>query len=156
MINTREDLDALVGTLEHEAFMAMLAGTLYRVERDDVNKTWIAVADNSTIQRYGFVRSDFPGAVPPPLPVWEPTASPIPPTVAGWQAKTVLDRRGHAAAVLAFINASPDPAVRRLFEGATNWERYSSVVLAVQAAMKWTDAYVDELWAEAATAMPQL
>lgn len=74
-INTRDDLDAIAGTPEHAAFMAMLAGTLWRLEKDDANKTWVAVEDNSTIERFGFTRADFPDVKAPDLPEY-PVQSP--------------------------------------------------------------------------------
>ena len=74
VINTREDLDAAAGTLEHAAFMAALRGTLWRVERDDDAGCWRAVEDDRTIARFGFNRADFPGAVPPELPEYVPPA----------------------------------------------------------------------------------
>lgn len=70
MINTRDDLDALVGTAAHTEFMTMLEGTLWRLERDDTAKTWRAVEDNSTIERFGFTRNDFPDAIYPTIPYY--------------------------------------------------------------------------------------
>lgn len=74
VINTRADLEAIAGTPAHAAFMASLAATLWRVERDDEAGAWVAVEDNSTISRFGFTRGDFPGATPPELPTY--TAQP--------------------------------------------------------------------------------
>lgn len=71
VINTREDLDAIADTIEHDVFMATLRGTLWRLEKDDAAKAWRAVEDNSTIERFGFTRADFPGAVAPALPEWQ-------------------------------------------------------------------------------------
>ena len=65
VINTREDLDAITGTIEHDIFMATLRGTLWRLEKDDQARAWLAIEDNSTIERFGFTRADFPGAVAP-------------------------------------------------------------------------------------------
>ena len=72
VINTRNDLDAIIGTADHDVFMSMLGGTLYRVEKDDIAGAWLAIEDNSTIERFGFTRADFPGATPPELPVYVP------------------------------------------------------------------------------------
>lgn len=71
-INTREDLDAIAGTPEHVAFMALLAGILWRLEKDDTTQAWVAIEDNSTIGRFNFTRADFPDAQPPTLPEYEP------------------------------------------------------------------------------------
>lgn len=75
-INTREDLDAIAGTPEHVAFMALLAGTLWRLEKDDAAQAWVAIEDNSTIERFNFNRADFPDAQPPALPKYFPSKSP--------------------------------------------------------------------------------
>ena len=72
VINTRADLDAIAGTPEHMDSMAILSGSLFRLEKDDILQTWKAVEDNSTIERFGFTRADFPNAVAPELPVYVP------------------------------------------------------------------------------------
>ncbi len=72
VINTRADLDAIAGTPEHMDSMAILSGSLFRLEKDDILQTWKAVEDNSTIERFGFTRADFPNAVPPELPAYVP------------------------------------------------------------------------------------
>lgn len=68
LINTREDLDLLAGTPAHAAAMAMLRGSLWRMEKDDVAKTWRAVQDESTVARFGLSLADFPTATTPLLP----------------------------------------------------------------------------------------
>ncbi len=72
VINTRADLDAIAGTPEHMDSMAILSGSLFQLEKDDILQTWKAVEDNSTIERFGFTRADFPNAVAPELPVYVP------------------------------------------------------------------------------------
>lgn len=73
VISTRKDLDAIAGTPQHADFMAMLTGTLWRLEKDDIAKTWKAVDDESGVGRFGFTRADFPTAVAPELPIYAPT-----------------------------------------------------------------------------------
>jgi len=70
VINTRADLDALAGTAAHTQFMTSLRGTLWRLSKDDDLKTWVATEDNTTIQRFGFTRDNFPDAVAPALPIY--------------------------------------------------------------------------------------
>lgn len=70
VINSREDLDALAGTPAHTAFMDSLAGTLWRLEKDDAAQTWRAVECNFGIERFGLSRADFPDAVAPDLPTY--------------------------------------------------------------------------------------
>ncbi len=74
VINTREDLDAIAGTPEHAEFMQALKGSMTRkqdvqVYPDGYNQPdyegpklepiWEDVEDLSTIERFGFTRSDF-------------------------------------------------------------------------------------------------
>ncbi len=72
IINTRADLESLQGTPEYLEFLALLAGSLYRIEVDHAAMTWKSVEDDSMIQRFGFVRADFPNAAAPTLPVYVP------------------------------------------------------------------------------------
>ena len=74
VINTREDLDALIGTPEHNQFMIYLKGSMTRkmdtaVYPDgygksdytgaEINPIWTEVQDLSVIKRFGFTALDF-------------------------------------------------------------------------------------------------
>ena len=74
VINTREDLDAIIGTPEHDVFMANLRGSMLRKQDTQVYPEgynqpgyegkqllpiWSDVEDLSTIQRFGFTKSDM-------------------------------------------------------------------------------------------------
>jgi hypothetical protein len=74
IINTREDLDAIAGTLEHTEFMAMLKGSMTRKQNiqvypdgynqpdysgEKLEPIWETIEDLSIIQRFGFTKSDF-------------------------------------------------------------------------------------------------
>ena len=74
IINTREDLDAIIGTPEHEKFMQMLKGSMLRkqdvqvypegynqpdYEGEKLNPIWEDVEDLSIITRFGFTKADF-------------------------------------------------------------------------------------------------
>lgn len=77
IINSREDLDQVSNTPAYAAFMAMLAGSLWRLEKTDAG--WQTVEDDSTIHRFGFTRADFPDTTPPTPPVEDtPTPAPSP------------------------------------------------------------------------------
>ena len=78
LINTREDLNAIHGTPAYESFMAALAGTLWRLDKDDDVGLWRAVQDNSVIERFGFMRSDFQNVAAPELPQYVPPPSKVP------------------------------------------------------------------------------
>ena len=74
IINTREDLDAIIGTDEHDKFMVMLKGSMTRkqdiqiypegynkpdYQGEKLSPIWEDVEDLSIIQRFGFAKSDF-------------------------------------------------------------------------------------------------
>lgn len=108
IINSREDLNAFTGTAAHDAFMASLAGTLWRLERDDVAQTWRAVECNVGIERFGFTRADFPDAVAPELPAYIPApektkAERIAEKLASVNAADEWQIQGAAAGILALF-----------------------------------------------------
>lgn len=74
VINTREDLDAIQGTPEYDEFMAALEGSMTRkqdvqvypegynqpdYEGEKLEPIWQDVEDLSTIERFGFSKTDF-------------------------------------------------------------------------------------------------
>ena len=71
IINTRADLDDLIGTEEHTQFMTHLRGSLFRLVKNDVAQAWEAIADDTTIAHFGFIRADFDNVVAPALPVYD-------------------------------------------------------------------------------------
>lgn len=68
MINTREDLDNIKGTIEYNNFIKLLEGSIFRLEKDNINKTWKVIEDLSTIEKFGFSKEDFKNISPPELP----------------------------------------------------------------------------------------
>lgn len=149
VINTREDLDATTGTPEHDAFMAMLRGTLYRLEKDDSAAVWRAVEDNSVIERFGFTRADFPGAVAPDLPAYVPPPSDVPQAVTMRQARLALLGAGLLAQVntaVANMPGADGDAARIEWEYAQEVRRDSPLVAALSATFSWTSAQLDDLF----------
>jgi len=74
IFNTREDLDAAQGTVEHTEFMNYLKGSMTRMENrqiypedynsleytgDELEPIWEEVEDLSTIERFGFTKEEF-------------------------------------------------------------------------------------------------
>lgn len=74
IINTRQDLDAIIGTQEHYEFMQKLKGSMLRKQDIQVypegysqpdydgprlEPIWDMIEDLSTIESFGFVKSDF-------------------------------------------------------------------------------------------------
>ena len=152
-INTREDLDAIAGTPEHVAFMALLAGSLWRLEKDDTAQAWVAIEDNSTIERFNFTRADFPDAQPPALPEYVPEVVAVPEVVTMRQARLAL----LGASLLAQVNTAvanmpgaEGDAARIEWEYAQEVRRDSPLVAALSAAFGWTSAQLDDLFTEGA------
>jgi hypothetical protein len=75
IINTREDLDSIKGTPEHEIFMAGLRGSLFQLQKDDSLQEWVLLEDNSTIEQFGFKRADFEPIELPAVPAYKPDNS---------------------------------------------------------------------------------
>ena len=152
-INTREDLDAIAGTPEHVAFMALLAGSLWRLEKDDTAQAWVAIEDNSTIERFNFTRADFPDAQPPALPEYVPEVVAVPEVVTMRQARLALLGAGLLAQVNAAVANMPGTegdAARIEWEYAQEVRRDSPLVAALSAAFGWTSAQLDDLFTEGA------
>lgn len=152
-INTREDLDAIAGTPEHVAFMALLAGTLWRLEKDDTAQAWVAIEDNSTIGRFNFTRADFPDAQPPALPEYAPEVVAVPEVVTMRQARLALLGAGLLAQVntaVANMPGAEGDAARIEWEYAQEVRRDSPLVAALSAAFGWTSAQLDDLFTEGA------
>ena len=73
IINSRNDLDAIAGTAQHEQFMTMLKGSMTRRQNvaeypegygtpeyngPVIDPVWEDVEDLSTIERCGFTKAD--------------------------------------------------------------------------------------------------
>jgi hypothetical protein len=148
-INTREDLDAIAGTPEHVAFMALLAGTLWRLEKDDTAQAWVAIEDNSTIERFNFTRADFPDAQPPALPEYVPAVVAVPEVVTMRQARLALLGAGLLAQVntaVANMPGAEGDAARIEWEYAQEVRQDSPLVAALSATFGWTSAQLDDLF----------
>lgn len=74
VINTRDDLDAIAGTKEHDEFMQMLKGSMARkqdvqvypenynqpdYDGEKLEPIWEDVEDLTVITSFGFKKSDF-------------------------------------------------------------------------------------------------
>ena len=152
-INTREDLDAIAGTPEHVAFMALLAGTLWRLEKDDTAQAWVAIEDNSTIERFGFTRADFPDAQPPALPEYVPAVVAVPEVVTMRQARLALLGVGMLAQVNAAVASMPGAegdAARIEWEYAQEVRRDSPLVAGLSVGLGLANETLDSLFRAAA------
>ena len=145
LINTRSDLDAIAGTLEHKAFMALLVSTLWCVEKDDAAKTYRVIEDISTAAGFGFTAADFPDAMPPELPVYELVVVPVPTVITMRQARLALLNAGLLDAVNAGIRGMLQ-AVQIEWEFAATVDRASPLVATLAAALRLDDAALDDLF----------
>lgn len=149
LINTAEDLADIKGTPAHAAFMVRLAGTLWRLEKDDVAKAWRAVRDESTVARFGLTLADFPGTVAPALPVYVPPPSKIPQIVSMRQARLALLGAGLLAnvnAAVAGMTGAAGDAARIEWEYAQEVRRDSALVASLVAGLGLTDTQLDALF----------
>jgi hypothetical protein len=153
VINDRADLDAIQGTAAHMEFMGMLAGTLWRIQKDDDQKQWVAVEDNSVIARFGFTRSDFQDVSAPELPQYVEPTPVVPSRVTRAQGKVVLIQMGLWPAVLGFVASIEDLVAKAVAEVALHdtqhWERSSPFLTQAGEALGMTSAELDELFIQA-------
>ena len=152
VINTREDLDAIEGTPEHDAFMNMLKGTIYRLEKDDDAKTWKAVKDDSIVKKYGFTAKDFPDAVAPELPEYVPPPPTTVQMVSMRQARLALLNAGLLTVVTDSLQALPGDsgeAARIEWKYAQDVSRTSALVEFMASSLNLTEEQVDNLFTEA-------
>lgn len=149
IINTRADLDALEGTVEYAEFMALLEGSLWLIQRDDVNRRFVAIEDNSVISRFGLTRADFPGAKPPELPAWTPPPSDVPQAVSPLQAKAALLNHGKLDEVETYVETSTDPLVYLAWTSAIEFKRESPMLISIANALSWGSSDLDALFIEA-------
>lgn len=149
VINNREDLDAVAGTPAHDAFISMLAGSLWRLAKDDDAQTWRAIEDNSTIERYGFSRADFSDATPPDLPAYvAPEDQYI--TVSPWQIRKALNQMGLRAAVESAV-ASGSQDIKDGWEFASKFVENDPFVVLLGNALGVTSAELHQIFELAKT-----
>jgi hypothetical protein len=154
LINTREDLDAIAGTPEHDDFINFLKGSIYRLEKDDVAQQWLLVTDVTTIQWYGFTLADFAGLVPPDIPVYVVAPVEVPKAVSMRSARLALLQAGKLTLVNSTIAGMPGvagDAARIEWEYAQEVRRDSTLVLSLIPLLAMTDAEVDNLFIMAAS-----
>ena len=104
MITTRADLDAITGTPEHAAFMALLLGSIYRAEFDATAGAWVAVEDDTMISQFGFALADFPDRQAPDL-----SALSLPPAPSSADVNDERDRRINAGTTVQIDGYGPIP-----------------------------------------------
>lgn len=143
-INTRADLDAAPAETK-AAFMAALAGSVWRLEKDDDAKLWRAVQDASTIERFGFALADFADVPAPELPVYTPPPSKVPTSLSMRQARLALLGAGLLDTVQAGVSAMPK-AAQIEWEFAATVERSSPLVATLAASLGLDDAALDALF----------
>jgi hypothetical protein len=152
IINTRDDLDALIDTPVHAEFMALLEGSLWLIQRDDVNRRFVAIEDDTTIERFQFTRADFPDAQPPALPEWTPPPSDVPQIVSPLQAMLALKHANKLDDVEAYLNdPATDPIKKLAWEKAVEFKRESPLLLEIAEAVGLGSSDLDALFIDAAS-----
>lgn len=144
-INTPEDLAAAEGTPAFDEFMVQLAGSLWRIERWDGEAKWVAVKDESTVNRFGLTAKDFPDAVPPELPIYVAFVEPVPTTISMAQAQLALLAAGHLDAVEAAVDGMAREA-QITWRKANTVKRDDPLVVQMAGLLGLTDADVDALF----------
>lgn len=152
IINTQADLEALAGTVEHAEFMALLEGSLWLIQRDDINRRFVAIEDNSVIARFGLTRADFPNAKPPELPTWTPPPSDVPQVVSPLQAILALKQANKLTEIEAYLNdPATDPVKKLAWDKAVEFKRESPLLLEIANAVGIGSSDLDALFIAAAS-----
>lgn len=154
IVNSREDLDAIQGRPPHAEFMDMLKGSIYRLEKDDVAKTWVVVKDTGLIEQFGFLFEDFPDVTPPELPTYIPPPSKVPQSVTMRQARLALLDAGLLQSVADAVAAMPGiegDAARIEWEYAQEVRRDSALLASLANSLQMTDMQIDDLFTKGAS-----
>lgn len=149
LINTRADLDALTGTPEHDTFINVLKGSIYRLEKDDVAKKWVLVSDDSTIAKYDFTLADFADVTPPDAPEYVADPVEVPQSVSMRSARLALLQAGVLATVNTTIANMPGAeggAARIEWEYAQEVRRDSALVLSLIPLLGMTNSEIDGMF----------
>jgi len=130
--------------------MQQLAGTLYRLERDDDAQTWRRIEDDTTIERFGFSRKDFKAVKPPELPEWIAPKPDVPQAVSRFQARAALHLAGLLPQVEALMASDVTDALAKLaWQDALLFERHSPTVAAMAAVLGLDETALDALFRQA-------
>lgn len=154
IVNSREDLDAIQGRPPHAEFMDMLKGSIYRLEKDDVAKTWVVVKDTGLIEQFGFLFEDFPDVTPPELPTYIPPPSKVPQSVTMRQARLALLDAGLLQSVADTVAAMPGiegDAARIEWGYAQEVRRDSALLASLANSLQMTDMQIDDLFTKGAS-----
>lgn len=144
-INTSADLDALLGSPQHSVAMAMLGGTLWRLEKDDAAKTWTAVLDETTIERFGLTIADFTKVKSPELPEYiDPEPTPMKP-LSAWQVRKVLTKFGVRAQVEAYV-AGASQEIQDAYNEPSEFQRDNVLLNSTAKLLGWTDEQLDSFF----------
>lgn len=149
IVNSIEDLNAIRGTQQYAEFIELLKGSLWRTERDEENGRFIALEDDTTINRFGLTRGDFQDIQVPTLPEWTPLPK-LAKVVSPLQAKAELLKRGLLDDVQVFVDAAQDPILSLAWNTASEFSNQSPLIQAVATNMGWDEAYLDDLFQKAA------
>lgn len=144
IINTRTDLDAVVGTPAYDQFMNTLRGTLFNVRKDSELKQWVADETNDTIEQFGFARADFNPITPPVLPEYVPD----PPEVfscSPWQMRKALNTLELRDQVELMVTSSTDRVLKDGWEFANEFRSDDSFVIMMGTALGKTETEIAEL-----------
>lgn len=148
MFASREDLDAAAGTEEHALFLQLLAGSMWRLEKDNAARTWVAVPDDTTITRFGFTRADFDDT-PPDLPEYIRDVV-VPASVGRYQLRAALLQMGLFDSVDAHLQQA-DALVRMTWIDAPEFSRDSELVSVISAFLELTSDQMDDVFIFAST-----
>lgn len=148
-INTREDLNNIIGTPQYDAAMNLLGGTIWRLEKDDEAKVWKAILDESTIKKFGLTIADFINVSSPELPEYIAEVIPTK-SLTAWQVRKVLTDAGLRAQVEASV-AQADQNTQDAWHYASEFKRDDAILNSMAVLLGITDIQLDALFESGVT-----
>ena len=152
IINNRSDIESL-SFEDRTQFMNLLAGSVWKLQRDDENQRWILIEDLSTITKYGISMGELSDIPKPDIPEWKPLPDPRESIqCTALQGLLALDQSGLASAYQTWADDSSRTFAEKAFiTRAQTWRRMDPILLSAAVALGLTEQQLDELFELAVT-----
>lgn len=152
IINNRSDIESL-SQEERDQFMNLLAGSVWKLQRDDENQRWILIEDLSTITRYGVSLVELSDIPKPDIPEWKPLPDPRESIqCTAFQGLLALDQSGLATVYQTWADDSSRTFAEKAFiTRAQTWRRMDPILLSAAVSLGLTEQQLDDLFELAVT-----
>jgi len=143
VFNSKQDLEAVKGTAEYDAFMQILTGSIYRLEIDHELQQNRWVTDTSTIERFGFTLADF-NSTTPQLPEYVAPEVVHVTTISKLALIEELEKRGQLESLMDMLNI--DPMLKFKWDAAASLEITHELMVAASKKLGYTAEQMQEVF----------